>query len=98
MNRIDYSQLKTVDHPLMRPLLVITAPKGSLCCGYISIDALNRNGDAGATVTGTDNHEQMLDAKVRNVSDAGAKLGVKVGMSGQEALERFGATFENSSA
>ena len=88
---IDLSRLSKVNHPMGRPLLVMTAPKGSLCCGYISVDALNRNGDAAAIVSGVDNHQEMLTAKIKAVSEKGAKLGVKPGMTGEEALKRFGA-------
>ncbi|MEM6472522.1 MAG: DUF1805 domain-containing protein [Planctomycetota bacterium] len=89
MPDIDFEGLQTVNHPLKRPLLVVSAAKGSVCCGYISLEALNRNGDAAAIVRGVENHEQMLTATIKFVSDAAAEFGVEVGMTGKEALERF---------
>lgn len=91
MANIDLSRLQMVNHPLQRPLLVITASGGSLCCGYISVESLNRNGDAAAIVSGVDDHQQMLTAPIKAVSDAAIALGVEVGMTGEEALKRFGA-------
>lgn len=74
---------------MKRPLLVITAAGGSLCCGYISIDALNRNGDAAAIVTGVNNPDEMLDAKIIKVSAAAVELGVEPEMTGRQALAIF---------
>lgn len=85
----DFSQCRTVHHQLSRPLLVVTAEFGSLCCGYLSVDALDRNGDAAAIVSGVDDHPQMLTAIVRAVSKLGEEHGVRVGMTGAEALRRF---------
>ena len=80
--------LKTC-HPLNRPLLVISGSKGSLTCGYLSMDSFERNGDAAAIVCGVDTYEDMLVADVKEVSSLGRELGVEPGMTGQQALEIF---------
>ncbi len=76
-------------HPLQRPLLVISGSRGCLTCGYLSMEAFERNGDAAAIVKGVDNYQDMLIAEVRAVSSRGQALGVEPGMSGAQALERF---------
>ena len=76
-------------HQLKRPLLVISGEQGCLTCGYLNMDSFERNGDAAAIVRGVDNFEEMLSAEVQAVSSLGEQLGVRVGMTGAEALELF---------
>jgi uncharacterized protein YunC (DUF1805 family) len=71
------------------PLFVIKGSKGFLGCGYISIETCNKTGEACAIVTGVKTHDEMLDAEIKAVSQEAAKLGVRVGMTGEEALEFF---------
>lgn len=70
-------------------LLVIQGEKGMLGCGYVSLAAAEKFGDALATVSGVATYEDMLAAEVKGVSAAAAALGVKAGMTGREALERM---------
>lgn len=86
MNLDDF---QTTRHELNRPLLVITGSRGTLACGYVSLEALNKLGDAAAIVRGVSDFEQMLQASVQDVSEAAAALGVSVGMTGAEALDLF---------
>ncbi len=76
-------------HQLKRPLLVISGSKGCLSCGYLSMASFERNGDAAAIVRGVDTYDDMLVAKVQEVSQLARDLGVEPGMSGQQALELF---------
>ena len=76
-------------HQLKRPLLVISGSKGCLSCGYLSMTSFERNGDAAAIVRGVDTYDDMLVAKVQEVSNLVRELGVEPGMSGQQALELF---------
>ena len=76
-------------HQLKRPLLVISGSKGCLSCGYLSMASFERNGDAAAIVRGVDTYDDMLVAKVQEVSNLARELGVEPGMSGQQALELF---------
>jgi uncharacterized protein YunC (DUF1805 family) len=71
------------------PLLVIKGSKGFLGCGYINVEACNKTGEACAVVTGVKTHEAMLSAEIQAVSTEAAKLSVRVGMMGKEALEFF---------
>jgi len=68
-------------------LLVIQGEKGMLGCGYVSLAAADKFGDALATVSGVASFGDMLEAEVKGVSAAAAALGVKAGMTGREALE-----------
>jgi uncharacterized protein YunC (DUF1805 family) len=67
-------------------VLIITAEKGFLGCGYFNVEVANRVGDVCAIVTGVKNPDDMLSAKVVACSDAAEKLGVEAGMSGKDAL------------
>lgn len=68
-------------------LLVITGANGLLGCGYFSVATANKLNDALAVVRGVANFDDMLAAKVCEVSEAAAKLGIAVGMSGLDALK-----------
>lgn len=67
-------------------LLLIRAAKGMLGCGYVSLAAAEKFGHALAIVRGVSNYDEMLAAKVQEVSAAAAALGVTTGMTGREAL------------
>ncbi len=67
-------------------VLMIGAENGFIGCGYINVEVANRVGDVCAIVTGVKTPDDMLSAKVISASDAAAKLGVKEGMTGKEAL------------
>jgi uncharacterized protein YunC (DUF1805 family) len=86
---MESSSLEKFHIALKSPLLVIKAPKGVLGCGYINVETFNQTGEAGAIVTGVRTHEDMLVARVISTSQAARSLGVNVGMTGREALEKF---------
>lgn len=68
-------------------LLLIQGARGMLGCGYISMDAAEKFGDALAVVIGVNSYEEMLHAEVRKVSLKAEELGVKIGQTGLEALK-----------
>jgi uncharacterized protein YunC (DUF1805 family) len=74
---------------LKSPLLVIKAPKGVMGYGYLNIETFNRTGEAAVIVRGVNTHEDMLKAKVAAVSEAARALGIEVGVTGAEALEKM---------
>ena len=49
-------------------MMVITAQKGMLACGYISVEAADKFGDALAIVRGVSSYDDMLKAQVSSVS------------------------------
>ncbi len=71
------------------PLLVIRAKKGFVMCGYLNMDVANKLGDMAVRVTGVKSFEDVLNAKAVDVSEAAKKLGITVGMTGKEALNKM---------
>ena len=47
------------------------------------------SGDAVAVVNNVDTFNDMLTAEVTDVTSAGQRLGIEVGMSGEDALKRI---------
>ncbi len=70
-------------------LLVIAGSRGLLGCGYLNCAVGTKLGDAVAIVRGVKSFDDMLAAAVVEVSAPAAALGVAVGMTGREALERM---------
>ena len=67
-------------------MMMINASKGMLACGYISMDAAEKFGDALVIVRGVSSYEDMLKKEVCEVSKKAEELGASVGMTGEEAL------------
>ena len=86
---MDWEGLTQEEIYLGLPLLVIKGSKGFLGCGYINVETCNKTGEACAIVSGVKTHDEMLDAEIKAVSQEAARLGVRVGMKGEEALEFF---------
>jgi uncharacterized protein YunC (DUF1805 family) len=86
---MDWKGLSREQIQLGLPLLVIRGSKGFLGCGYINIETCNKTSEACAIVTGVKTHDDMLNAEIKAVSTEAAKLGVRTGMKGEEALEIF---------
>jgi uncharacterized protein YunC (DUF1805 family) len=72
---------------LHAPLLVIRAEKGFVMCGYLDITTADKLGDIACKVRGVNNFEDVLNAKVVEVTAAAKAIGINEGMSGREALE-----------
>ncbi len=70
-------------------LIVIRAKKGYIMCGYLNTETANRLGDIAATVTNVKNFDDVLSAKVVEVSEKAKENGIKEGMTGKEALEKM---------
>jgi uncharacterized protein YunC (DUF1805 family) len=51
------------------------------------VETCDKTGEACAVVTGVKTHEDMLESEIKAVSFEAEKLGVRVGMTGVEALE-----------
>jgi uncharacterized protein YunC (DUF1805 family) len=79
-----------IEIPLPNAVLVImTAARGYLACGYLNIAAAEKFGDAAAIIKGVKTVEDMLQGKVTEVTSSGQKAGITAGMTGREALERL---------
>lgn len=75
------------DHPNM---IVVKCAKGYVMCGYLNMDAAEKFGDA-AVVAGGADFDALLAGKIKGMTSAAAKLGVKDGMTAMEAAELMNA-------
>jgi uncharacterized protein YunC (DUF1805 family) len=76
-----------IDLPGDAPLLVGKGKKGFVMCGFLDVARAEKVGVAAAVVRGVKNMDELLDKPVTATTAAAAKMGVKTGMSGREALE-----------
>jgi uncharacterized protein YunC (DUF1805 family) len=74
---------------LAAPLLIARGRRGMLTCGYINPATCDKTGEACAIVTGVKSFDDMLTANVVAVSQAAAALGIAIGITGREALEKM---------
>jgi len=71
------------------PLLILKADRGYLMCGYLNINAANSLGDIAGRVTSVRTFDDMLNAKVIEISDNSLKIGLHVGVTGREFLNKL---------
>lgn len=69
------------------PLLVIRADKGFVMCGYLDLDTAGVLGDVAVKVKGVNTFDDVLKAQVVGATPEAINLGIKMGMTGKEALE-----------
>ena len=81
----NWSGLERSTISLEAPLLIVKGSLGFLGCGYINTDSCID--EACAIVSGVNTHDDMLKASVKAVSKDATELGIKVGMTGAEAME-----------
>ena len=71
-------------------ILLLQGSRGFLGCGYFSVETANQLDEAVAIVRGVANYEDMLSARIVEVSRKAQALGIKIGMPGDEALALLG--------
>lgn len=71
------------------PLLLIKANKGFVMCGYLNIATANKLNDVAAKVSGVKSFEDVLNAKIIEVTEKARSLGIVEGLTGREALEKM---------
>lgn len=71
------------------PLILIKAEKGFAMCGYLNMDVANKFGDCAVVAKGVRNFEDLLNAKVIEISNKAKELGISKELSIREALERM---------
>ena len=74
--------------------VIIVAARGLVACGIVDPAVSERFGFAVAIARGTPERplvtpEDLLEARIAEVTPGAAKLGVAAGMTGREALERL---------
>jgi len=68
------------------PLLIIQAKKGFVMCGYLNIQTANKLGDVAGKVTRVKTFQDMLEAKIVELSENAKKLGLTEGMQARTFL------------
>jgi uncharacterized protein YunC (DUF1805 family) len=71
------------------PLVLAWGKDGFVMCGYLNIEAAEKLGVAAALVRGVKTVDDLLAAKIQQVSKAGAARGIEQGMAGRDALARL---------
>lgn len=78
-----------IELPDSPPLLVITAEKGFVMCGFLNMEAAERIGATAAMVSGVKTFEDVLNAQVKAATSKAKSLGVQEGMKGADALKHM---------
>jgi uncharacterized protein YunC (DUF1805 family) len=81
-----------MSHWLDSQFVMIITEKGVVACGVIDKAVMEKAGAAIAISRGTPEKqlvsvEDLLSAKIMDVTEKAASYGIKIGMSGQEALD-----------
>ena len=74
-------------HMQSAPLLLIKADKGFVMCGYLDMETADMLGDVAVKVKGVNTFDDVLEASVVGATEPAINLGIKMGMTGREALE-----------
>ncbi len=78
-----------IELPDSPPLLVITAEKGFVMCGFLNMEVAERIGATAAMVSGVKTFEDVLNAQVKAATSKAKSLGVQEGMKGADSLKRM---------
>lgn len=70
-------------------IVVLKAKKGYVMCGYLNIDTAERLGDAACMVTSVKNTQDALKAKIKTCTSKAKQIGIKEGMTGEEAIKKL---------
>ncbi|MBK8870299.1 MAG: DUF1805 domain-containing protein [Elusimicrobia bacterium] len=68
------------------PLIMVHGARGFVMCGYLDLQTADKVKAAAAVVRGVSSVDELLAKPVGGVSAAAAALGVKLGMTGRDAL------------
>jgi uncharacterized protein YunC (DUF1805 family) len=68
------------------PLIIIQAKQGYVMCGYLNMDTANKLGDIAGKVTGVKSFNDVLNAKIIEVSENAKKVGLFEGMNAKDFL------------
>ena len=70
-------------------LLIRSADKSFLACGFLDIAAADSLSSCAAKVRGVKTFDDMLAAEIIAVTKEAEKKGIRLGMTGREALLKF---------
>lgn len=87
---IDKTVFQGLEVPLPKaPLVLVHGDKGFVMCGYLNIETADKLGVACALVRGVSTVDDLLAAQIQGVSKEAVSKGIKLGMTGKEALRKF---------
>jgi len=82
--------VKGIEIPLPNAnLVLVTAPKGYLMCGYLDIASAGKMGDCAAIIRGISNIDELLEGVIVELTPEALKAGIHPGMTGRQALARL---------
>ncbi len=76
-----------VDLPESPPLLLVIGETGFVMCGFLNMDAAEKLNVTATMVSGVKDFDDVLEAEVKAVTSKAKKKGIKLGMTGKEALK-----------
>ncbi len=71
------------------PLVLISAEKGFVMCGFLDMHTAERLNVAAAMVSGVKSFDDVLNAEAKAITTKAKGLGVEIGMKGSEALKHM---------
>ena len=77
------------DLPDSPPLLLITAEKGFVMCGFLNVESAEKLGVAAAVLSGVKTFDDVLNGQVKAATSKAKSLGIEVGMKGTDALKHL---------
>ncbi len=72
---------------MRRPFLLVEGKLGYLGCGHLNMGICEDAGDAVGIVSGVETFDEMLKSEIVDVTSAGERLGIRIGMLGEDALQ-----------
>lgn len=69
------------------PLILIKGEKGFLMCGYLNMEAADKLGAVAVSTSGVKTVQDLLSKQINKISLKARELGIKEGMTGEEALK-----------
>ena len=76
--------------PNVAPLLLIKGEKGFVMCGYLNIEAAEKQGAAAAIVSGVKTFDDVLNAEIKAATTKAKELGVQVGKKVKDEIVKLG--------
>jgi uncharacterized protein YunC (DUF1805 family) len=82
-------EIKNPEAPERPAVIVVIAKRGLLVCGNFDIEELEKRNITAAKIVGLTKIEDALQRNVVAVTSRAKALGIDVGMSGSEAIEKM---------
>ncbi len=76
--------------PNVAPLLLIKGEKGFVMCGYLNMEAAEKQGAAAAVVSGVKTFDDVLNAEIKAATTKAKELGVQVGKKVKDEIVKLG--------